>query len=535
MRTNLLLCLILALVVGACFDVPVLPPRDVGARDARLRDAHTPVPLEVREVRVVDVRGMRWPLEAAPRRLALEIELTAPIVEDEEAIVLVRGEPGDSLREDVARRPLTIATRQRIVDSDVVHDGPLVRVTPRDALAPGDIVTLAIASFATSIEDETLERTHLARVHVSTDPSAGARVIGTFPGDGTLDVPTNAEPFLLALDGDVTWTGDPMAVRDQNGAIETVTSTTECGAVGLAGHVCVSTAPRGPWPSGARLVIETTAALRDATSASVPSHRIEVTTAVGPDTRAPTFLGMPERCPIDADADTSRGCSIVTDESWALELVVDEPVRIVLTRPGVVLRALAPRGTATLMLRDLAPSMREDATLEVFDLAGLRTVEPIVVTTRAPLAPITLTEVCANPIGAEPDQEWIELANVGESPAALEGLRLADREDALGQPLSTSRVLAPGARVLLVGADFDAEAAGVPPGTPLVIAGPTIVPSGITNSGEPLFLRDAALARLAHVPSFAGREGECLVRDDDASARADGIDDFHYDGCTPGR
>lgn len=535
MRALLLFSLVLTLVVSGCFDVPVLPSRDVGTRDARLRDAQVAIPLEVREVRALDVRGMRWPLEAAPRRLALEIELTSPIVEDEEAVVLVRGEPDDTLEDDVARRPLTIATRERIVASDVAYDGALVRVTPREALAPADLLTLAIASFTRSIDDEALGIARLVSVRISDDPRAGARVVGTFPADGTLDVPTNAAPFVLAFDGEVTLEGDAIVVRDQRGALETISTLTECEPAGLEAVRCLSVAPRGPWPSGARLVMETTEALHDATGAGMSPHRIEVTTAPGPDATPPTFVVTSELCAVDADPEPAPGCLIVTDESWALELSIDEPVRIGLTRPGVVMRALAPRGTATLTIRGLSPSTREDATLEVVDLAGLRTSVAIVVTTRPPLAPITITEVCSNPDGPEPDQEWLELTNVGTVPAALEGLRIADRADALGQPLSTSRVLAPGARVLLVGADFDPEAAGVPPGTPLVIAGPTLVPSGLTNSGEPLFLRDATLARLAHVPSFAGSEGECLVRDEDASARADAIDDFHYDACTPGR
>jgi hypothetical protein len=143
--------------------------------------------------------------------------------------------------------------------------------------------------------------------------------------------------------------------------------------------------------------------------------------------------------------------------------------------------------------------------------------------------------VCANPIGTEPDQEWIELANVGDVPALLSGVAISDRDDEPGSSLLTERTLVPGARVLLVGEGFDADAAGVPPGTPLVVVGRTVVTSGIANAGEMLFLRDAEGVRLASVPAFAGREGECVVRDADAHARADAIDDFHYDACTPGR
>lgn len=218
-----------------------------------------------------------------------------------------------------------------------------------------------------------------------------------------------------------------------------------------------------------------------------------------------------------------------------MDVAVSEPVRIELPRSTGVLRWLAPRGMVSLSIEDLAAGTSEPVDLVLVDLAGLRTSVPIVITTQPALAPITITEVCANPVGAEPDQEWIELTNVGDVPARLSGLGISDRDDEPGTALFTKRSLVPGARILLVGEDFDADAAGVPPGTPLVVVGRTIVTSGIANSGETLFLRDDVGQRLASVPALAGREGECLVRDADAHARADAIDDFHYDACSPGR
>ncbi len=534
MRTSTLLSPILALGVSACFDVPVLPPRDVGARDARLRDAHTPEPLAVVAVRALDSRGEAWPLAAVPRRVTFELELTSPLAEDAESLVLLRGEPDAALADDLERRPLLVATRARAILADVTQEGTRVRVVPHESFAPADVLTLAIASFATSIEGQPLGSPSLTRVVVSDDPRAGARVIATFPADGTLDVPTNAEPLVIALDGDVTLADGAVTVEGQRGLLPITVAGASCAPLGLDAARCMTVAARDRWPSGERLAIQTTDALRDATGAAVPTHRIEMTTATGPDLSPPTFLSR-VGCPLDAEPDSSPGCLLVTDETWQLELLVDEPVRVVLTRAGAVLRALAPRGTAMLTVRGLAPSTYEEATLEVVDLAGLRSSQSIVVTTHAAMLPITITEVCANPIGAEPDQEWIELANVGDVPARLSGVAISDRDDEPGTVLSTERTLVPGARVLLVGEDLDADAAGVPPGTPLVVVGRTLVTAGIANSGEALFLRDSDGQRLASVPALAAREGECVVRDADAHARADAIDDFHYDACTPGR
>jgi hypothetical protein len=157
------------------------------------------------------------------------------------------------------------------------------------------------------------------------------------------------------------------------------------------------------------------------------------------------------------------------------------------------------------------------------------------IATTEPLAPLTITEICADAEGPEPAQEWVEIANVGDAAVSLEGLAISDRDDLAGTPLGSTRVLVPGARVILVGEGFDPDLAGAPPGAPLVTVGRTIVASGLANGGEPLYLRDAQGHRLAHVPALAGEEGRCVVRRDGGEPRADAITEFHYDACTPGR
>lgn len=522
---------LVCVVLAGCFDVPVLTARDVGPRDAPPR--HTPRPLGVVAVRVHDAAGRGWAPQAIPRTPRVEIELTEPMVEDLEAVLVLRGPADDALREDLSRRPLTVATRERLVPIEVRWEGVQVWLTPHESFRAGEPVTVAVAGFALALEGEPLGAPSLTSMRVSDDASAGARVVAAFPADGTNDVPPNAEPFVLALDGDVVVTGEPVVVRGPAGALSVVTTIARCEPLGFVSTACLRVAPAGSLPRGVMLSIDTTSELRDATGASVPRHGLTVTTALDDDVRPPMWVA-PSSCPIDA-APTSFGCVLQTDWSVRIAIDVDEPVRVELARSGDVVRTLAPRGSVVASLEGLLPSTAEDVTLSLIDLAGLRTEIDFELATRQELAPLTITEVCADPAGPEPRQEWIELANVGDAAASLAGTTISDREDELGAPIPSARVLVPGARVLLVGEGFDADAAGVPAGTALVVVGRTIVAAGLTNTGEPLFLRDAEGRRLSHVPAIRGREGECVVRDLDAHARADAIDDFHYDACTPGR
>jgi hypothetical protein len=519
-------------VLAACFEVPVLPPRDAAGRDTPRRAE--PIALAVVRVEATDVRGRAWPLDALPRTVVFHVESSAPLVADDEDVILVRGRVDEALREDAARRPLNESTRARRLEADVVVAGTQFEVRSRAPLAPGEHVTLVIAAFAASIDGESLGETAFVEGEISTGPEAGAQVIATFPADGTVDVPPNAAPFVIALDGELALADGAVVLRAGERAIAHALGLARCGPLGFTAHACLLVAPATPLPSGTTVTLETTSSLHDATGASVPVHAIHLATALETDTRAPALVS-PSSCPIDARPDVSEGCVVATDRTWSISLEADEPVRFELAHRGGVVRGLAPRGSASLSIAGLAASYGDEARLAMIDLAGLRTERTLAIATTGPLAMLTITEVCADADGPEPAQEWVEIANVGEVPASLDGLALSDRDDLLGTPLGSTRVLVPGARVLVVGEGFDPDLAGAPPGAPLVTVGRTIVPSGLANGGEPLYLRDAAGHRLAHVPALAGEAGRCVVRRDGGEPRADAITEFHYDACTPGR
>jgi len=393
-------------------------------------------------------------------------------------------------------------------------------------------VTLFVAVWCETREGRGIEAPSRRRVAVSADPTAGAAVIASFPADGTVGVPTNAASIALALDGEIALAGEPIRASIDGASITGVVALPRCESLGLPGAACLVWTPSAPLMPRGELVIETTDALRDATSAVVPRSSLRVRVADGPDEMIPRVEPAGE-CPLDALA-TEAGCVIATDTTWAIAVRVAEPARIELTLPGQVLRALAPRGVAEILAIELEPGFAAAGTLTAVDLAGLRTSVPITLSTHADLATLTITEVCADPEGIEPAQEWIELANFGLSPVVLEGIAISDREDALGTVVHTTAVLPAGARVVIAADAIDADAAGVPPGAPLVTTGRALVSGGLSNAGEPLFLRDGSGRRLARVPSLPGRQGQCVVRAASASPRADAPADFHYDACSPG-
>ncbi len=120
--------------------------------------------------------------------------------------------------------------------------------------------------------------------------------------------------------------------------------------------------------------------------------------------------------------------------------------------------------------------------------------------TLPPSPHVILNEVLANPLGPEPQQEWVELYNDGSLPVDLDGYLLADLG---GETLLPAALLAPGAFALIVNEGFvEDDGHDVAPfaGT-LILRVPKLGQAGLTNAGEPLSLRDAAGAVVSRFPA----------------------------------
>ncbi len=115
--------------------------------------------------------------------------------------------------------------------------------------------------------------------------------------------------------------------------------------------------------------------------------------------------------------------------------------------------------------------------------------------------PLALVEVLANPAGAEPDQEMVELLDTrAVGPAlAIEGLWIADLPwtevlaliaggEAPGRPIPAF-VTEPGQRTVLVGSGYvlgDPSDPDPDPASPLVVLDGPLAAGGLGNGGEPL-------------------------------------------------
>ncbi len=137
---------------------------------------------------------------------------------------------------------------------------------------------------------------------------------------------------------------------------------------------------------------------------------------------------------------------------------------------------------------------------------------------------VAITEVLENPRGAEPTQEFVEIANLDDAPVDLSGWQLAD--ESAGAPVPEGTVLAPGDVGLFVADGYDPDGAGDPAAAPdclLVRMGRSLGSMGLRNTGESVFLLDPAGRAVSSYPNTRGAlpDGISAVRDPPQSPEAD--------------
>jgi hypothetical protein len=149
-----------------------------------------------------------------------------------------------------------------------------------------------------------------------------------------------------------------------------------------------------------------------------------------------------------------------------------------------VAEATEPSGT--LLVRGLTPGAQQTLSGSVYDRFGTNSPFSVTLETQLARGHLILNEVLADPLGAEPAQEWIELFNDGQRIESLENYVLEAGSDRLELPKIQ---IHPGEYALIAGKDFE-------PNTPSDVPmreGTTLVRlpklgNGLTNSGEHLKL-----------------------------------------------
>ncbi|MEM9190072.1 MAG: hypothetical protein AAGF12_12890 [Myxococcota bacterium] len=466
---------------------------------------------------IVDEAGMRYPTQAIPAWPS--IELAEPFSGEPDPVALFVGEhpvPFD--------RPTAIdASRIELLRTDGT-------VRPSAPLRPGESYTLAIGAWAeteraglpSSTILQVAERAFLTEAHAS------------WPADGSSGVPSDIPLLALRLAPGSVLT--PSLVDLVAGA-ETApidVAAGDCGRIGwrspdpTAPDVCVDIRPTELLRENTEYELRLRADAQGIDATAPFSARFR--------TGAAPLLALAElTCALDELA-VGQMCLLVQDHSARLRLRANVPFRAHLAVGPQRWGTVAPRGEAEFSIDRLEPGGQYLAELTLVSLAGEEQQFSIPIETHSTLLPLTISEVRANPTGAEPAQEYVELINFGREPADLYGLYLADRADRPGDRIDTSVVVPAAARVLLVAPGFDPNGPDdepVPPGVALVRLSGSLGSGGLSNAGEPVFLRDAEGRRLAACPSLRAPSGRCLVR-----LRPDGRGDaeplFAFDACTPG-
>lgn len=436
------------------------------------------------------------PLVAVPPVVRFRVEATsgasAPLVEE---AALFEGELGPAHLRQIERGDVSKALSERAVPAMAWADRGAVVLAPTVVLAADAELTLVAGRPPTAWPirvASTDSPTLLKRAWPPADAAATAR----------LAVHCADEP--LRIEGSLA---DP-ASNDEELALDpgAVPGAIVVGAGSGGGRRCVRIGLDGdPAPSAVLpppLVEGETGAFR---LEPIPMAKVAETPPAAP----------PLACSSSEEPILSA-CAQIADDRLRLR-TPDAPLLWVFTGAAVGASTSAfdwvgSSAGGTLAVRGLPVDTSVELDVMALDLAGVERRVQLDVHTRPAMAHLVLNEVLANPLGAEPEQEWVELFNDGSVSAHLAGFTL---EDVGGSTVLPDVTLAPGGFALVVGEGFQADDgfdAPVPEGTTLVAVA-ELGTNGLANGGEPLTLRDPhGQVVSAFPPSPKPKAGRSVVR-----------------------
>jgi hypothetical protein len=485
----------------------------------------------------MDWRGEEWPLENAPRSPVLRVELSTDVwVDGGEPVAawLFPGQLDQPLREDLVAPPLRQSSLERALPCEVVRGAGTLELRPEGRLPRGARLTLAIASWLrSSVTGAELGAPWWTEIVVSEAADAGASLTDSWPADASGGVPSNLLEAALRFDGPLEASDEGIELLDESGQAQPIfTSLAPCADLGWPDGWCVRVGGLGVLLEGREYELRVSEHVLDTTGAPVGPATVRFRTTYA-DLTPPSIDAI--ACALD-ETSAEGLCLLSGDDRVSVTWRASEAVRASLSVDGRRFVAVAPRGQGRFLVGGMSPLSSQPAVLRVQDLAGLEHERPLALQTTEPLAPLSITEVCSDPEGTEPRQEYVEVLNYGRVSIDLAGYSIADEAFSDGSPVGRSVVLAPGQRALLVPETFDPEnSAGPPiaPGVLLVPVGRALGVSGLANAGEPVYLRDPHMRRLSAAPATSTGPGRCLSRV--GADLRDGADAaFAVGPCTPG-
>ena len=524
--------------LAGCLSLPAIPPRsDGGPRDAGL-DAPLPR-FALAGIDVVDGRGQAAHTDDAPRRPSIIVRFSSPPA-DPSLVLLVSGAADADLVADLDATPLRVSTLDRAIEIDARLAHATLTITPTEPLVRGATVTLAIPRWLADASGHRLDAASTETLTISSRLDAGARATDAWPPDGAFDVAPALALAAIRFDGSVEDSAHAIVLSETDGGFVSATPTlAPCSTIGWLDGVCVELLPVTPLRPSTPYTLAVAPSARDARGATMPAFESHFTTAAS----APAPLAWsPISCTI-GETPSSEGCARTDDESVSFRGQLSAAVRLSWTTGAAAGSLVAGRGALALRVDGLSANTPTSLGLDAADYAGAHTLLTLPLTTTEPLPTLSITEVRADPFGLEPRQEYVEIENYGSASVLLTGMRLADSTTALGDVLPSASIPA-GAHALIVSSDFnpDDTASGgdvaVPAGTLLVRVDASLGSGGLSNSGEPVFLRDSMDRWISAAPATpAPRQGVCIVRTS-TSHRTGEPGSFGYDPaltCTPGR
>jgi len=174
---------------------------------------------------------------------------------------------------------------------------------------------------------------------------------------------------------------------------------------------------------------------------------------------------------------------------------------------------------APLFVRGLAANHTVHLSGNVSDELGAEHPFELDVALGAALPHLVLNEVLANPLGPEPQSEWVELVNDGADALELSAFSLRDGGGSTPLPAAS---LGPGELGLLVREDYEPSAADVMPAADArLLRVPQLGKSGLSNSGEVLSIVTADGTAVSTFPAMAAKAGQSVARRHPWSADGD--------------
>lgn len=448
--------------------------------------------------------GAQWTLSDDTQQLGdlsnnveIVIESYDAITNSQSSVFLFREANLEQLRSDLARSPLRQASEAWLVEKNTTSADRSTALRPLHALDDGRY-TVAIANWAENDKGTRLWKEPILRTFQITrakEPSLQPRSI-----EADILWPTQIVAETQAIVLQITNLDEthPMTITEDANAIFKAVSCVEPANLKKCLWVKLSQKP------AEHLTLE---------QAGQTLASFEVRSS--PETHSPSKL-LATPCAADEvglmEQKFNWGCVWVSESSLVSRHRSTGPLMAYLNGQPLIWAKVGDVFESNFFGEDVANAL---ASIDAIDEKGvLYHAEQKISLLKLPT--LSITEVRADPIGAEPHQEYIEILNYGDFEIDLFNFEIADNLYGPGDRIRKHIRIKPHQRALVVGQKFmptDASETNPDPQTLIIRLDESLGTNGLSNSGETVVIRDNQRRRLSQTPdSIKPKAGLCLQR-----------------------